>query len=219
MRHRASPEFIGSAIAYRWRSPPRFRRHRASSPQYSIFGDFAFSEYFLHLPFSLCMESTTSYVLSFRMMVSFYLMTTGWNFYIIISLLCENLINQSNSINESNSIYQQGSSRNNGCCHFAGHHGPINVRLSFPTPTIGMKCVMCVCVVIPFVLDVRSVDVPAGVIQEEGHTRFLHLPSSAVLALIFLARRIQSFLSLVDRRIQSFLSLVDRDVEIRVLTI
>ena len=22
---------------------------------------------------------------------------------------------------------------------FAGHHGPINVRLSFPTPTIGMK--------------------------------------------------------------------------------
>ena len=27
----------------------------------------------------------------------------------------------------------------NGCCHFAGHHGPINMRLSFPTPTIGMK--------------------------------------------------------------------------------
>ena len=27
----------------------------------------------------------------------------------------------------------------NGCCHFAGHHGPINVRLYFPTPTIGMK--------------------------------------------------------------------------------
>ena len=22
---------------------------------------------------------------------------------------------------------------------FAGHHGPIDVRLSFPTPTIGMK--------------------------------------------------------------------------------
>ena len=30
-------------------------------------------------------------------------------------------------------------SSNNGCCHFAGHHEPINVRLSFPTPTIGMK--------------------------------------------------------------------------------
>ena len=33
-RHRASPEFIGSRnIAYRWRSLPRVRRHRASKPQ------------------------------------------------------------------------------------------------------------------------------------------------------------------------------------------
>ena len=32
----------------------------------------------------------------------------------------------------------QGSS-SNGCCHFAGLHGAINLRLSFPTPTIGMK--------------------------------------------------------------------------------
>ena len=60
---------------------------------------------------------------------------------------------------------------------------------------------MC-CVVIPFILDVRLVDVPAGVTQEEGHTGFLiHLPS-AVLALIFLARRIQPFLSLVDRVVE-----------------
>ena len=44
-------------------------------------------------------------------------------------------------------------------------------------------------------------DVPAGVTQEEGHTGFLHLPS-AVLALIFLARRIQPFLSLVDREVE-----------------
>ena len=42
-------------------------------------------------------------------------------------------------------------------------------------------------------------NVPDGVTQEEGHTGFLiHLPS-AVLALIFLARRIRPFLSLVDR--------------------
>ena len=41
-----------------------------------------------------------------------------------------------------------------------------------------------------------------GVTQEEGHTGFLtHLPS-AVLALIFLARRIQPFLSLVDREVE-----------------
>ena len=63
------------------------------------------------------------------------------------------------------------------------------------------------CVVIPFIMDIMLVDVPIGVTQEEGHTGFLHLPS-AVLALIFLARRIQPFLSLVDRK-----------AEFRVLTI
>ena len=45
-------------------------------------------------------------------------------------------------------------------------------------------------------------DVPAGVTQEEGHTGFLiHLPS-AVRALIFVARRIQPFLSLVDSEVE-----------------
>ena len=43
--------------------------------------------------------------------------------------------------------------------------------------------------------------IPAGVTQEEGHTGFPHLPS-AVLALVFLARRIQSFLSLVDHEVE-----------------
>ena len=60
---------------------------------------------------------------------------------------------------------------------------------------------MSVCFVIPFILDVRLVDVPTGVTQEEGHTGFLYLPS-AVLALIFFARRIQPLLSLVDREIE-----------------
>ena len=47
-----------------------------------------------------------------------------------------------------------------------------------------------------------SLDVPAGVTQEEGHTGFLiHLPS-AVRALIFVARRIQPFLSLVGREVE-----------------
>ena len=42
-------------------------------------------------------------------------------------------------------------------------------------------------------------DVPAGVTQKEGHTGFLtHLPS-AVLAFIFISRRIQPSLSLGDR--------------------
>ena len=63
-----------------------------------------------------------------------------------------------------------------------------------------LKCV-CVCVFSshPFW---TSMDVPAGVTQEEGHTGFLiHLPS-AVRALIFVARRIQPFLSLVDREVE-----------------
>ena len=59
----------------------------------------------------------------------------------------------------------------------------------------------CVCVVISFILDVTLVDVPGGISQEESYTRFLHLPS-AVLALIFLARRFQPFLSLVDREVE-----------------
>ena len=47
-----------------------------------------------------------------------------------------------------------------------------------------------------------SLDVPAGVTQEEGHKGFfIHLPS-AVRALIFIARRILLFLSLVDREVE-----------------
>ena len=45
-------------------------------------------------------------------------------------------------------------------------------------------------------------DAPAGVTQEEGHTGFLiHFPS-AVLALFFIARKIQPPLSLVDREVE-----------------
>ena len=40
----------------------------------------------------------------------------------------------------------------------------------------------------------NSLDVPAGVTQEEGHTGFIIHLLSAVRALIFLARRIQPFL-------------------------
>ena len=53
----------------------------------------------------------------------------------------------------------------------------------------------------PFILDIK-LDVPAGVTQEEGHTGFLIHLLSAVRALIFLSRRIQPFLSLVDREVE-----------------
>ena len=63
--------------------------------------------------------------------------------------------------------------------------------------------VVCVCVFSSHPFWTSSLlDVPAGVTQEEGHTGFLiHLPS-AVRALIFVARRIQPFLSLVDREVE-----------------
>ena len=47
-----------------------------------------------------------------------------------------------------------------------------------------------------------SLDVPAGIAQEEGHTGFLIHLLSAVHALTFLPRRIQPFLSLVDREVE-----------------
>ena len=47
-----------------------------------------------------------------------------------------------------------------------------------------------------------SLDLPARVAQEEGHTGFVIHLVSAVRALIFLARRIQQFLSLVDREVE-----------------
>ena len=47
-----------------------------------------------------------------------------------------------------------------------------------------------------------SLVVPAGVTQEVGHTGFfIHLPSAA-RASIFLMRRIQPFLSLIDREVE-----------------
>ena len=34
------------------------------------------------------------------------------------------------------------------------------------------QCVFCVYVIIPFILDDRPVDAPAGITREEGHTVF-----------------------------------------------
>ena len=62
---------------------------------------------------------------------------------------------------------------------------------------------LCVCVFSSYLFwTSSSLDVPAGVTHEEGHTGFLIHLLSAVLALIFLARRIQPFLSLVDREVE-----------------
>ena len=74
---------------------------------------------------------------------------------------------------------------------------------AFSTPATYI-CVCLLGVFLPFILDVRLVDVPAGVTQEVGHTGSLsHLPS-AVLALMFLAKKIQPFLFLVDRDVKFY---------------
>ena len=75
-------------------------------------------------------------------------------------------------------------------------------------------CCVCVCVCV-YLLNCcvcvfsshsfwtsSSLDVPAGVAQEASHTEFLIHLLSAVRALIFLARRIQPFLSLVNREVE-----------------
>ena len=68
-----------------------------------------------------------------------------------------------------------------------------------------MICVcVCVCVFSSHSFwTSSSLDVTAGVTQqEEGHTGFFIHLLSAVRTLIFLARRIQPFLSLVDCEVE-----------------
>ena len=80
------------------------------------------------------------------------------------------------------------------------HRSEKDKRAAFDRESLAIQCV-CVFSSHPFWTS-SSLDVPAGVTQEEGHTGFLiHLPS-AVRALIFVARRIQPFLSLVDREVE-----------------
>ena len=87
-----------------------------------------------------------------------------------------------------------------------------NAPFEVETPILSFQLLfgVCVCVCVFSSHSFRtssSLDVPAGVTQEKGHTGFFIHLLSAVRALIFLARRIQLFLSLLDR-----------EVEFRVLT-
>ena len=62
---------------------------------------------------------------------------------------------------------------------------------------------MCVCVFSSHSFwTSSSLDVPAGVTQEEDHTGFLVHLLFAVRAFIFVARRIYPFISLVDRKVE-----------------
>ena len=87
---------------------------------------------------------------------------------------------------------------------------PVLIRLAFIMCVIetigGYKVVQYLVVHVCFLVHSfwisSSLDVPAGVTQEEGHTGFFILLLSAVRALIFLVRRIQPLFSLVDREVE-----------------
>ena len=85
---------------------------------------------------------------------------------------------------------------------------PLSAGVESPSQTLASGVVFCTATVRVCVFSSHSfwssssLDVPAGVTQEEGHTGFLIHLLSAVRALTFLARRIQPFLSLVDREVE-----------------
>ena len=83
-------------------------------------------------------------------------------------------------------------------------HGtvPYVVFQNIPGYDVLLLYTMCVCVFFPFILNSSSLDVPAGVTQEKDHTVFLIHLLSAVRTFIFLARRIQPFLSPVGREVE-----------------
>ena len=84
--------------------------------------------------------------------------------------------------------------------HKYGKNGyVVHIKTSvFTTETRKKRvCCVCVCVFFPFILDIKFVGRTS-----RGHTGFLIHLLSAVRALIFLARRIQPFLSLVDREVE-----------------
>ena len=69
--------------------------------------------------------------------------------------------------------------------------------MSLPFPAL------CVCVFYSHSFwTSSSLDVPAGVTQEEGHPGFIIHLLSVVRDFIYLARRIRPFLSLVDREVE-----------------
>ena len=75
-----------------------------------------------------------------------------------------------------------------------------NIPLSYTIQYVSV-CVFCVFCSHSFWTS-SSLDVPAGVTQEEGHIGFFIHLTSAMRALIFIAKRIQPFLSLVDREVE-----------------
>ena len=182
----------GPAIAYRRRSLPRVSRHRTSSSQ-GTSGNVcclfrSMNHFFIRLSFSTLTHYCywhISYVMLWSFFSFFNLTYSRWTSSLPSCLWPLRIFPSLPTWVWINHI------------KLAANPAWNRTNVFFPVHSA------CVCVVIPFILDVRLVDAPVGVTQEEGHTGFPHLPS-AVLASIFLARRIQPSLSLVDRASRIF---------------
>ena len=169
------PSLSGHAIAYRLRSLPRVRWHRASSPQGSSSN-------------GCCLCITMGQMLLCSSLFPHPLLIYSEN----VQIIGLYKVYKYQNISTTAVFY---------CCTVCG------TVFCFLPPTYSV-CV-CVCVFSSHSFwTSSSLDVPAAVTQEKGHTGFLIHLLSAVHALMFLARRIQPFFSLVDR-----------DVEFCVLTI
>ena len=128
---------------------------------------------------------------SFRM-VFFYLVTTGWIFDISLYYVRIQPINQNAECEESN---QKLKIKYQFAPLFS--YTPQSIILLVLQETRAMETGVCVCVFFPSILDIKFVGRTS-----RGHTGFFIHLLSAVRALIFLARRIQPFLSLVDREVE-----------------
>ena len=77
----------------------------------------------------------------------------------------------------------------------------VDYRLSIAVPFFNTPCCVCVLCGHPIYSERQACGRTSQGTQEEGHTGFSHFPS-AVLAVMFLARRVQPFLFLVDREVE-----------------
>ena len=82
-------------------------------------------------------------------------------------------------------------------------HTYIHTYITVQSGLVILVCVcVCVCVFFPFILDIKFVRrTSRGHTGGRSHRIFIHL-LSALRALIFLAKRIQPFLYLVDREVE-----------------
>ena len=143
------PSLSGHAIAYRWRSLPRVRRHRASKPQGS-------SERVL--PWQITMDQLIFASLSHTH--CWYevgmLKVPAYEGSVYSAVMLPQVAADTQGRAQTTVTYSCSTNVYLTRISFVRYYSS-NLRF--------LSCV-CVCVVIPFILDVRLVDAPVGVTQD-----------------------------------------------------